>query len=95
MVNPPASKVELYLRNYQINDKFQEKGRRYYLRISLLEIEKKESKKLRTFRNYSSRLTRVLRKYNRSRQSQSSNGNVYEETEQELGISGNNGTIFK
>ena len=46
--------MEQHFRNYQIDHKFQEKGR------GLLEIEKKESKKLKLFRNYSSRLAKAL-----------------------------------
>ena len=58
------------------------------------EIEEIESKNLKTFlklREYISQSPQ----YNHSRQSQSSRGNVYEETDQELVISGNTGTIPK
>ena len=53
----------------------------------MLEIQKKESKELKAFQK--------LLKYNHRSLSQSSRGNVYEETEQELGISDNIGTIPK
>ena len=48
--------MEQHFRNYQINHKVQEKNRKNII----VGIEKKESKKLKFFRNYSSRLARVL-----------------------------------
>ena len=56
--------------------------------ISLSEIGKKESKTLNT-------LQKLLEEpsYNQSMKNQSSGGNINEETDQELDISGNNGTI--
>ena len=52
-------------------------------------IEKMESKKLKTFQ----KLLEISEspQYNQSRLSQSSRRNVYEETDQELDISGNTG----
>ena len=60
----------------------------------MFEIEKKEIKKLKCFHKLTEKISQSPQ-YNQSRQSQSSRGNVYEETDQELGISGNTGTIPK
>ena len=60
--------------------------------ILLLEIEKKESKKLTTFQKLLEQISQNPQ-YNQSRQIQSSRGNVYEETDQELGIPENTGII--
>ena len=54
--------------------------------------EKGKVKKLRTFQKL---LEYVSLSHNQSRQSLSSRGNVYEETDQELGISGNTDIIPK
>ena len=70
----------------ELPDKLQISGKRY--RIFLLEIEKKESKKLK-------RQISQSPQYNQIRQSQSRRGNVYMETDQDLGISGNAGTTPK
>ena len=78
--------MEQHFKNYQINHKFQKKGR------ILLEIEKMESKKLKTFQKLLEQISQSSQ-YNQSRQSQSSRGNAYEETDQELDISGNTGNI--
>ena len=55
---------------------------------------KKESKKLKVFQKL---LTQIIQspQYIQGRQSQSCEENVYEENDQELGISGNTGTISK
>ena len=88
--------MEQHFRNYQINHKFHEKGRGYYC-WKLRKSKRKKSKKLKTFQNYSSSFQKLLisqsPQYNQGRQSQSSRGNVYKETYQELGISGNTVTI--
>ena len=83
--------MEQYFRNYQVNHKVQEKIER----ISLLEIEKKESKNFKK--------SQKLLKYNPEPESSvqseqvepEKQRNVYKETDQELGISGNTGTIPK
>ena len=69
-----------------------DRGKRQW--ILLLEIEKKESKTLNTFQKLLEQISQSPQ-YNQSRQSQSSKGTVYEETHQELDISGNTGTIPK
>ena len=56
----------------------------------MLEIEKKESKLQKLLEQISQSL-----QYNQSMQNQGIRGNVYEETDQELGISRNTGTISK
>ena len=53
-----------------------------------LEIEKKETKKLKTFQKLLEKISQSPQ-HNQSRKSQKCRGNVYEETDQELGISGN------
>ena len=77
----------------EVPDKSQISRKRW--RILLLGIEKEESRKLNIFRNYSSRLVTVHHQHNQSGQIQSSKGNVYEKTDQELGIPENTGTIPK
>ena len=76
--------MEQTFRNYQINHKFQEKGGRNYF----WKLRKKKVKKLKTFQKLLEQISQNPQ-YNQSRQSQSSRGNVYEKTDQELGISGN------
>ena len=58
----------------------------------LMETEKKESKKLKNFQKLFQQISQS-QQYKQSRQS--SRGNVYKETGQEPGISGNTGTITK
>ena len=73
-------------------DKSKISGKRQW--ILLFEIEKKEIKTLQKFfRNYWSRLARAFSTI--SRQCQSSRGNFYEETDQELDKSRDTGTIPK
>ena len=79
--------MEQHFRNYQINHKVQGKSR-----ILLLKIEKKERKKLNKFQKLLEQISQSPQ-YNHSRQSQRNRGNVYEEINQELGASGNTGTI--
>ena len=62
--------------------------------ILFLEIEKKESKTLKTFKKLHEQISQSPQ-YNQNRQSQISRGNSYEETDQELDISRNIGTIPK
>ena len=62
--------------------------------LLLLEIEKKECKTLKTFRKLLKKSSQSPQ-YNQSRETKSSRGNTYEETDQELDISGNIGTIPK
>ena len=61
-------------------------------RILLLQTRKNESKKLKTFKKLLEQIVQVFQ-YNQNRKSQRSRGKVYQETEQELNISGNTGTI--
>ena len=60
----------------------------------LLKIEKKEIKKLKTVQNLIEQISHSSR-YDQRKQSQSIRGYVYEETDQELEISGNTSTILK
>ena len=62
--------------------------------ILFLEIEKKESKTLKTFKKLHEQINQSPQ-YNQSRQSQSIRGNAYEETDQELDILRNIVTIPK
>ena len=73
-------------------DKSQISGKR--MLILLLEIEKKESKTLKTFQKLLKQIS-LSPQYNESRQSWSSRGNVNEKTDQELHMSENTGTIPK
>ena len=54
----------------------------------LLEIQKKEIKKLKSFQKLLEEISQSSWE-NQSRQSQSSRENIYKETDQELDISGN------
>ena len=60
----------------------------------LLEIEKKESKKIKIFQKL---LEQIIQspQYNQRGQCQSIGRNVYEETDQEIDMSGNTGTTAK
>ena len=76
----------------RLPDKLQISGKRQ--RILLLEIEKNESKKLKSFQKILEQISQSPQ-YNQCRQNQSSRGIVYEKNNQELDIAGNTGTIPK
>ena len=60
----------------------------------LLEIEKKESKKIKIFQKLLEQISQSPQ-YNQRGQCQSSGRNVYEETDQEIDMSGNTGSTAK
>ena len=60
----------------------------------LLEIEKKESKKIKIFQKLLEQISHSPQ-YNQRGQCQSSGRNVYEETDQEIDMSGNTGSTAK
>ena len=76
----------------KLSDKSYTSGKRQW--ILLLEIEEKEGKTPKTFQKLLEQISQSLQ-YNLNSQSQRSRGNTYEETDQELDISGNTGTIPK
>ena len=76
----------------KLPDKSYTSGKRQW--VLLLEIEEKEGKTPKTFQKLLEQISQSLQ-YNLNSQSQRSRGNTYEETDQELDISGNTGTIPK
>ena len=76
----------------ELPDKSQISGKRQ--RTLLSEIKKKKSEKIKTFQELLKQIKQSPQ-YNQNSQGLSSRGYVYEESDQELVISGNTGTISK
>ena len=71
--------MEQHFRNYHINHKFQEKGRKYFW----WKLRKRKVKSWYFFRNYSSRLARILSTIRAGRARAVEEIYTYEETDQQ------------